>query len=116
MAPWIVKVGPWFSPEYLPPDLDCYFRLPGKMVMAYSEGELALVFLRGEEQLICNCPEYELKQTCRHTQALRAGLWIHIFQCPRGYGVVTCTRDWVRKGQFPAAIRMPLDQEMPIAV
>ncbi len=116
MIPWMMKVGPLFCPERLPPGLDCYFRLPGRMVMVWSGGELALVFLRGEDQPICDCSEYTLKQACRHTQALRAGLWIHIFQRPQGYGLVTRTRDWVRKVRFPAAMRVPLNQEMPVAV
>ncbi len=84
--------------------------------MVWSRGEPVLVFLRGEDQLVCNCPEYNWKQECRHTQALQAGLWVHIFQRPQGCGLVTCTQDWVRKGRCSATIRVPLTQEMSVAV
>jgi len=96
MSPRMIEVGPYFPCERLPLGVECYFRLPDRMVMVRGAETLALVFYR-DGRLICDCPEALAKGECRHTRALRAGLWARVFMCPQGYGIMTRTLDWLQR-------------------
>lgn len=96
MLPRMIEVGPYFPCERLPLGVECYFRLPDRMVMVRGAETLALVFYR-DGRLICDCPEALAKGECRHTRALRAGLWARVFMCPQGYGIMTRTLDWLQR-------------------
>lgn len=97
MSPRMIEVGPDFPCDHLSPGEECYFRLPGRMVMVQGTGIPALVLYRGG-RLICDCPEAQRNGgECQHTRALQGGLWAHVSICPRGHGIMTSTRDWLRK-------------------
>mgnify|MGYP000275533961 FL=1 len=96
MSPRMIEIGPHFPCERLPLGVECYFRLHGRMVMVRGAETLALVFYR-DGCLICDCPEARAKGECRHTRALRAGLWARVFMCPQGYGIMTRTLDWLQR-------------------
>jgi hypothetical protein len=103
MSPRMMEVGPDFPPNRLLPGEECYFRLPGRMVMVQGAGTPALVFYR-DGRLICDCPEAQMKGgECRHTWALRGGLWIRVVMCPRGHGIITHTGDWLPGRGYPPA-------------
>lgn len=96
MSPRVMEVRFDFPCDRLFPGEECYFRLPGKMVMVQGTGTPILVFYQGG-RLVCDCPEAQITGgECQHTQALRGGLWARLFTCPRGYGIRTHTRDWLR--------------------
>jgi len=96
VLPRMIEVGPCFPYKRLPLGVECYFRLPDRMVMVRGAETLALVFYR-DGRLICDCPEALAKGECRHTRALRAGLWARVFMCPQGYGIMTRTLDWLQR-------------------
>jgi len=96
MSPRMIEIGPHFPCERLPLGVECYFRLHGRMVMVRGAETLALVFYR-DGCLICDCPEARAKGECRHTRALRAGLWARVFMCPQGHGILTRTLDWLQQ-------------------
>jgi hypothetical protein len=96
VLPRMIEVGPSFPCEGLPPGMECYFHLHGRMVMVRGPGILALVFYR-DGRLICDCPEAQAKGECQHTRALQAGLWVYVFMCPQEYGIMTRTLDWLQR-------------------
>ncbi|MBC7226559.1 MAG: hypothetical protein H5T61_04940 [Thermoflexales bacterium] len=97
MAPRMMEVGLNFSCDRLLPGEECYFRLPGRMVVVQGAGLPALVFYRSG-RLICDCPAARANDgECQHTQALRGGLWAHLFMCPKRYGIKTYTGDWCQE-------------------
>ncbi len=101
MLPRMMEVRPDFPCGLLLPGEECYFRLPGRMVMVQGTGIPALIFYK-DGRLICDCPEAQMNDgECQHTGALRAGLWVHVYMCSRGHGIRTRTRDWFRgRGHF----------------
>lgn len=97
MSPRTMEVGPDFPCNRLSPGEECYFRLPGRMVLVQGTGIPALVFYK-DGRLICDCPEAQMNGgECRHIRALQGGLWVRVFMCPRGHGIVTVTGDWLRE-------------------
>ncbi len=114
--PRMMKVRPDFPCDRLFPQEECYFRLPGRMVMVQGNGTPALVFFRSG-RLICDCPEAQMDDgECRHTRALGAGLWAHVFMCPQGHGIVTRTGDWLQGVGCPSALPWRVALESPVTV
>ncbi len=115
MLPRMIEVGPSFPCECLPSGVECYFHLHGRMVMVRGAGTLALVFYR-DGRLICDCPEARAKGECRHTRALRAGLWAYVFMCPQGYGIMTHTLAWLQQRVHLPILRLTAVPEASVAV
>ena len=115
MSPRMIEVGPYFPCERLPLGVECYFRLPDRMVMVRGAETLALVFYR-DGRLICDCPEAQAKGECRHTRALRAGLWAYVFMCPQGYGIMTHTLAWLQQSVHLPILRLTAVPEASVAV
>lgn len=116
MAPRMMEVGPRFPYHRLPPGIECYYRLQEGMVVVEGDGIPALVFRRGD-QLICDCPEAQMNNgECRHTQALRAGLWAYVFMCSQGRGIMTLTREWLHGMDYPLSLPWRVAPEASVAV
>ncbi len=112
MSPRTMEVRPDFPCDRLSPGEECYFRLPGRMVMVQGTGIPALIFYK-DGRLICDCPEAQMNNgECQHTGALRGGLWIHVFyKCSEGRGIRTRTRDWLRgRGHSLALLLMAVPE------
>jgi len=115
LLPRMIEVSPHFPCERLPLGVECYFRLHGRMVMVRGAETLALVFCR-DGRLICDCPEAQAKGECRHTRALRAGLWPYVFMCPQGYGIMTRTLAWLQRGPYLQGLRLTAVPEVSVTV
>lgn len=116
MSPRMVEVRPDFPCDLLSPGEECYFRLPGRMVIVQGTGIPALIFYK-DGRPVCDCREAQMKNgECQHTRALQGGLWAHLFMCPKGYGIKTYTQDWLRGGGHCPTIYLPAVPETSITV
>ena len=60
------EVGPRFNARQLPPHLECYTMLPGRMVVVQNSVHLILVICQPPGRLICDCAHFVWKRNCPH--------------------------------------------------